>query len=103
MGERTSNILTCLFCFIGNNGQTFHASHHHSTLLRHLAGLLHHRHILQEERGQDGNSAEHEDRYEAVLDSEGERELERREYLVEQVLSQWQRSGHAACREVCVP
>src|SRR5258708_25522760 len=65
-----------------NHGQIFLASYRRSGLAR----LLRHRNVLQKERSHDDSPAENEYRYEAMLDSKGERELERREHLVEQVL-----------------
>src|SRR6266567_7812860 len=70
----------------GNNRQIFPALHHCSSLVRRFARLLGHGHILEEERGQDGSSAEDEDRYKAMLDGYSKGEPERLEHLVEQVL-----------------
>jgi hypothetical protein len=87
MDERTSNTLACLFFASSrNNGQIFLALRDYSSLVRCFTGLLRHGHVFEEERGQNDNSAEYENRYEAMLDGESERELERREHLVEQVL-----------------
>src|SRR5260370_1881631 len=65
-----------------NHGQIFLASYRRSGLAR----LLRHRNVLQKERSHDDSPAENEYRYEAMLDSKGERELERRAHLVEQAM-----------------
>src|SRR5437016_4842897 len=80
-------MLTCMsIASSGNNRQIFPTLHRYSSLVRRFARLLCHGHILEEESGQDGSSAEDEHRYKTMLDGYSKGEPERLEHLVEQVL-----------------
>ena len=74
----------------------------HSCFLIPFSCRLHHGHVLQKEGDQNGGPTENEDRYETVLDGDGEREPERLEYLVQQVLYLLHDLGCHPCRDLIV-